>query len=242
MARVKIEAGEGTVLAPDVLQTWDGIISGEQRLLTMSCSDKIARWNILGIQGSLLSHYIEPVYIKSLTVGQLFSQEHLTRALYSRLTSITGLPDPFIINYPLLLGISKPPKRNIAKPSNLSLNWSWGDTTVEVINSRLGKVDGDASISRVSKVTLFEHFLNLWDTLPGDQIRKEHLTLPAQIDKALEEESLSLETFKSTYTYGEVKNFARKYKEAKRIVNSFFEMSLGSCWMQKPLEQQNFKL
>ena len=50
MLRSKIECGMGTVpLSPKIhLQTWDGVMSGD-RLLTMACSDKILRWNVVGM-------------------------------------------------------------------------------------------------------------------------------------------------------------------------------------------------
>jgi len=51
--------------------TWSDLEDndGELPMRSMSCSDKIMRWNVLGLQGSLLSQYLEPVYLSSITLG-----------------------------------------------------------------------------------------------------------------------------------------------------------------------------
>lgn len=52
--RTKIESGEGTVpvRSRGPVQTWDGILQGEQ-LITMSCTDKITRWGLACDSGNL---------------------------------------------------------------------------------------------------------------------------------------------------------------------------------------------
>lgn len=56
-----------------------------------TCSDKIARWNILGWQGSLLSSLLQqPLYVSSLTVGRKFSSACCRRAVCCRLVRKGG--------------------------------------------------------------------------------------------------------------------------------------------------------
>lgn len=74
-----------------IQQTWDDILVQGQRLLTMSCSDKLAQWNVVGIQGSLLSNLIDPIYFHGIVVGNLFHQVHLRRALIGRIEHLQVL-------------------------------------------------------------------------------------------------------------------------------------------------------
>jgi hypothetical protein len=39
--------------------------------LSMSCSDKMAKWSILGIQGSFGARFLEPVYISDVVIGEV---------------------------------------------------------------------------------------------------------------------------------------------------------------------------
>lgn len=57
-----------------------------------TCSDKIARWNVLGMQGGLLTAFLPaPIYLQSITIGHKFSRPHATRALCCRLQGLQAL-------------------------------------------------------------------------------------------------------------------------------------------------------
>ena len=98
----------------------------------MSCSDKIARWNVVGVQGSLLAHFIEPIYLASLVLGSLFHPSHLVRAIGGRIgPTAQGLPPPFRLHTPLLAATSSPEVRQPGKAPNYSINWTCGELEPE---------------------------------------------------------------------------------------------------------------
>ncbi|XP_065366088.1 double-stranded RNA-specific editase Adar isoform X4 [Calliphora vicina] len=217
--RTKIESGEGTipVKSSDGIQTWDGVLEGH-RLLTMSCSDKIARWNIVGIQGSLLSSIIEPIYLHSIVLGSLLHPEHMYRAVCGRIEkSIQGLPPPYHLNKPRLAQLTSSEPRNQAKAPNFGINWTTGDTEVEVVNSLTGKTVNN-QISRITKQMFFRKYGSLVKNLPG---------LPEK---------------KIQTDYGQTKSKVKDYQIAKReLFAAFRREDLGS-WLKKPQEQDEFAL
>ncbi|XP_027882405.1 tRNA-specific adenosine deaminase 1 [Xiphophorus couchianus] len=73
--------------------------------LSLSCSDKLARWGVLGFQGALLSHYLEEaLYFDTVVVGKCpYSQEVMHRALVMRCSHVSELPAGFSVCSPLLL-------------------------------------------------------------------------------------------------------------------------------------------
>ncbi|XP_052651280.1 double-stranded RNA-specific adenosine deaminase isoform X2 [Harpia harpyja] len=224
--RTKVENGEGTipVESSDIVPTWDGIQHGE-RLRTMSCSDKILRWNILGLQGALLSHFIEPVYLSSVTLGYLYSQGHLTRAICCRVARDGNvlqekLQAPYHINHPEVGRVSVyDSARQTGKTKESSVNWCLADESeVEVLDGTKGKVDGPKlEVSRVSKRKMFALFQQL-----------------CAKNNCKDLQNLSV--------YSDAKEAATAYQEAKQcFFSTLEEMGYGS-WIRKPQEEDNFSL
>ena len=85
--------------------------------LCMSCSDKIASWNVTGFQGALASQFLEPVYVDTILIGDVETslrdvvQEDCERAFWKRLDKLDG--ESSTANYHLcqLIGVQLPSYR-----------------------------------------------------------------------------------------------------------------------------------
>ncbi|NXX47146.1 RED2 editase, partial [Tricholaema leucomelas] len=218
--RTKIESGEGTipVRCHNAAQTWDGVLLGEQ-LITMSCTDKIARWNILGLQGALLSSFIEPMYLHSIVVGSLYHTGHLSRVMSHRIEDIGQLPASYRRNQLLLSGVTHADARQPGKSPGFSVNWIVGSTDLEVINATTGKRTC-GSPSRLCK----HMFFTRWAKLHG----KLSTRIPSHGDMPP--------------VYSEAKLVAQTYQSVKQQLFKAFQKAGLGTWVKKPPEQDQFLL
>ena len=225
--RTKMEGGEGTIpIANAQPLTWDGVMQGN-RLRTMSCSDKVGRWNVLGLQGALLSLFMDPVYMTSLTLGSLHHHGHLSRAVCCRFNKLNeALPSPFIVHHPTLGRVEggDEMKRHTEKTTNYCMNWVIGDEFPEVTNGTLGRTvttplpgqqqnAESTQMSQVCKAVLFSHFLSLRNVV-------------------------GLEMDYSTYY--DSKRKATDFQSAKENLYKYCKEQGFGLWMKKPQEQNQF--
>jgi tRNA-specific adenosine deaminase 1 len=76
------------------------------RTMSLSCSDKIARWNMVGIQGCMLASLIDPIYLSSIIFadGTPFNRVAMERALWKRFTHAEKIiAAPFRFHQPGIL-------------------------------------------------------------------------------------------------------------------------------------------
>uniref|UniRef100_UPI00358EBE87 double-stranded RNA-specific adenosine deaminase-like n=1 Tax=Myxine glutinosa TaxID=7769 RepID=UPI00358EBE87 len=194
---------------------------------SMSCSDKVLRWNVLGLQGTLLSHFLLPVYPASLTVGFLYHHGHLTRATCCRLEPdgnafANQLPEHYRLNHPNVGRVSgKDVVRNAARAEDTILSWNLGEGGPELLDGDSGwPLPGDVEPripSRLSKQELARLFVQLCTKFEHSQVQ-------------------------GYKTYVQAKNAAEVHQAAKRhFVCQVESLGYGS-WQGKTPESENFPL
>ncbi|KAK6617810.1 hypothetical protein RUM43_014038 [Polyplax serrata] len=200
--------------------------------LSLSCSDKIAKWTSIGWQGALLSLLLEkPITVDAIICGggSPFSQESFNRAINERTNRDNFTP---IHQSAVIFPNIKTSKR---KPSPVCLIWSrtrrGGDLEVAVNGRKQGvtKKNLNKKVARTSicKKELFLLFGLVVNTLP----EKEKF-----LENILGEDGAT--HLNEKLRYGQVKSMAKEYQSMwKSIRDGCFKV-----WSRKPVELLNFTL
>lgn len=123
-----------------------------QRVSSMSCSDKIAKWNVLGLQGAQLSKVIKPIYLESIVLGSSLNPVEVHHSIYGRLESSEfPLSDGYRLNKPKFESTSLVEIKNKVISGDFGTSWYEGNAP-EILNlkSALTKEENESRLSKNS--------------------------------------------------------------------------------------------
>ena len=199
----------------------------------MSCSDKMASWNITGVQEALLSMFIKPIFLKSIVVGKNYNYTHIARAMYTRVGAVTEneqFPVAYKAPVPMVGEASSSTYQQAKQSRSHSLNW-WDEDTImaEVIDASTGLTQ-NGSFSRLCKCEMFQKWVSL-DLMQHPLARK---LLRGR-------NPITEFNYTGDESYGDIKRKAIEYQDVKQKLHKHYdECGLGP-WI-KISGQNDFRI
>ncbi|XP_041970970.1 tRNA-specific adenosine deaminase 1 [Aricia agestis] len=200
-----------------------------ERTLSVSCSDKIARWIHVGIQGGLLGLLLaEPIFMSHFIFGAgvPYSKDTLERAFFYRTNEDKNdvKQRPILCQSSIKFHPLKSDERSkAASGSIICVNTSSRVLEVTVQGKKLGvtkkKENSPSSFLSVCKYSLFKKFQEVLN-------ENEDLKSDLLVDKKIE-----------NIKYNEVKNLSQKYMESWKLTKE----SIFKTWTKKP-DMWNFSI
>jgi len=219
------------------------------RTESLACSDKMARWNVLGCQGALISMFLtDPIYLASVTVGRCpFSLAAMQRALHQRLVNpALTLTPPYHQHCPVILQASGPEfeasKAAVQAeaggshivPSPAAITWfsstsaDGSNHDVIVKGKRQGFVKKDLdkpnARAQVCSWSLFQQFYKVLQS-------STQSLLPSTLRKIVHPNTTTL-----NLKYFHAKALATPYQQAWAAL----QLYTFTTWLQKPRDYLNF--